>query len=178
MFPAARFNRLIEAAKQSIGVPSEYTKPMLQDVISHIEAFSLSIKAIEETIQDLLKELNFPLLSIPGLGHLSSAVIPGHYGDFSRFARADEMAAFPDMCPFKHQSGEVDITGRIIKRGDAALRSTLICSAFRVIRYSPTPDADYGKKRNDGKRHTLGISACCRETASHHLYTSDKKHPF
>lgn len=154
---AARFNQLIEVAKHTIGVPSEYTKPMLQDVISHIEAFSLSIEAIEKNIQILMKELNPPLLSIPGLGYLSSAVILGHYGDFSRFASADEMAAFAGMCPFRHQSGEVDITGRMVKRGDAALRSTLIYSAFRVIRYSPTLDAYYRKKRNERKKHTLAL---------------------
>ena len=104
-----------------------------------------------------MKELNPPLLSIPGLGYLSSAVILGHYGDFSRFASADEMAAFAGMCPFRHQSGKVDITGRMVKRGDAGLRSTLIYSAFRVIRYSPTLDAYYRKKRDEGKKHTLAL---------------------
>ena len=58
-----------------------------------------------------------------------------------RFAKATDVGAYLGLTPRRYQSGEIDYSGRISKRGNSAMR-TLLCEAAtalitRVRRFSP-----------------------------------------
>ena len=61
--------------------------------------------------------------------------------DAGRFARASDVGAYLGLTPRRYQSGEVDYSGRISKRGDGAMRALLFEAAnvliTRVNRFSP-----------------------------------------
>lgn len=156
-FSSMRFNELRNAAKTSIGVPSEYNQSLIVDCIEHILVMSKSIDRIDNIIEKIIQEANPPLLSIPGMGALSCAVLLGYYGDIERFTSPDQLAAYAGLCPYRHQSGEFDVRGRMVKKGSPALRNALIQSAFRVMNYSPAMDAVYRKKRAAGKNHHTAL---------------------
>lgn len=61
--------------------------------------------------------------------------------DPSRFSRTRDVGAFLGLTPKRHQSGEVDWSGRVSKCGDGAMRGLLFEAAtsliLRVQRFSP-----------------------------------------
>lgn len=156
-FSPMRFNQLRDAAKASIGVPSEHDPLLIQECLENISALSQSIDRIEKVITEIVAKASPPMLSIPGMSPLSCAVVLGHYGDVTRFTSPDQMAAYAGLCPYRHQSGEFDVRGRMVKKGSSSLRNALIQSAFRVINFSPAMDAVYRKKRAAGKNHHTAL---------------------
>jgi transposase len=62
------------------------------------------------------------LMSIPGVGVQTSAAFAAAVDDASRFKRSRTAGAYFGLVPRRHQSGELDWTGRITKQGDGTVR--------------------------------------------------------
>lgn len=81
------------------------------------------------------------LMSIPGVGPIVALSFIATIDDAGRFARAGDVGAYLGLTPRRHQSGQLDYSGRISKRGDAGLRALLFEAATvlitRVRRFSP-----------------------------------------
>jgi len=58
------------------------------------------------------------LMSIPGVGVQTSAAFAAAVDDASRFKRSRTAGAYFGLVPRRHQSGELDWTGRITRQGD------------------------------------------------------------
>lgn len=58
------------------------------------------------------------LMSIPGVGVQTSAAFAAAVDDAARFKRSRTVGAYFGLVPRRHQSGELDWTGRITKQGD------------------------------------------------------------
>jgi transposase len=71
------------------------------------------------------------LMSIPGVDVQTSAAFAAAVDDASRFKRSRTAAAYFGLVPRRHQSGELDWTGRITKQGTAPFVS---CSTKRPTR--------------------------------------------
>jgi transposase len=81
------------------------------------------------------------LMSVPGVGAIVALNFVATVDDVGRFARATDVGAYLGLTPRRYQSGEVDYSGRISKRGDGAMRALLFEAAnvliTRVRRFSP-----------------------------------------
>lgn len=81
------------------------------------------------------------LMTIPGIGPIVSLSFVALIDDPSRFSKVADVGAFLGLTPRRHQSGEVDWSGRISKCGDRAVRGLLFEAAStlisRVRRFSP-----------------------------------------
>jgi transposase len=66
------------------------------------------------------------MMTVPGVGPITALAYQGTIEDPIRFGRARDVGAYVGLVPRPHQSGEVDRSGRISKRGDALLRA--ICT--------------------------------------------------
>jgi transposase len=81
------------------------------------------------------------LMTIPGIGPVVSLSFIALVDDPARFRKAADVGAFLGLTPRRHQSGEVDWSGRISKCGDRAMRRLLFEAAasliHRVQRFSP-----------------------------------------
>jgi len=74
------------------------------------------------------------LATIPGIGHILSALIWGEIGTLERFPSADALVNATGMVSRLYQSGEVSLQGSITRQGSAWLRWALITAANCVTR--------------------------------------------
>lgn len=73
------------------------------------------------------------LMSIPGVGVQPSAAHAAAVDDASRFKRSRSTGAYFGLVPRRHQSGELDWTGRITKQGDSTVRKLLYEAANSIL---------------------------------------------
>jgi transposase len=73
------------------------------------------------------------LMSTPGVGALVGLTYVSAIDDPGRFKSSKQAGAHFGMTPKKYQSGETDITGRISKIGDKAVRTALYEAAHIIL---------------------------------------------
>ncbi|MEL6208207.1 MAG: IS110 family transposase [Pseudomonadota bacterium] len=81
------------------------------------------------------------LMTIPGVGPVNALSFIALVDDPTRFRRTSDVGAFLGLTPKRHQSGEMDWSGRVSKCGDGAMRGLLFeaasCLIRQVTRFSP-----------------------------------------
>ena len=93
-----------EAAKSSIGSVMPAKSLELKHTIKLIKELTSEIDEIEDSIQQIMDELHPPILSIPGVGIQSAAMILAEIGDFSNFESPDKILAYAGCSPSIYQS--------------------------------------------------------------------------
>jgi transposase len=78
-------------------------------------------------------ELCRRLTGTPGVGAITAYAFVATIDDPTRFARSRSVGAYVGLTSKRHQSGEIDYTGRITRRGDAMLRTLLFEAASSLI---------------------------------------------
>lgn len=73
------------------------------------------------------------LMTIPGVGVQTSAAFAAAVDDARRFKRSRTAGAYFGLVPRRHQSGELDWTGRITKQGDSTVRKLLYEAANSIL---------------------------------------------
>ncbi len=73
------------------------------------------------------------LMTVPGVGAITALAYQSTIETPSRFRRAREVGAYVGLVPRRHQSGELDRSGRISKQGDALLRGYLYEAATVLL---------------------------------------------
>ena len=73
------------------------------------------------------------LMTVPGVGGLTALAFVATVDDPRRFAKAAQAGAYLGLVPRQFQSGEVDIKGALLKRGDRMLRHLLYEAANSVL---------------------------------------------
>ena len=80
------------------------------------------------------------LMSVPGVGAITAITFTSGVDDPTRFRRSRDVGPHFGLTPKKYQSGELDITGAISKRGDRMVRTALYEAASvmltRTVRFS------------------------------------------
>jgi transposase len=72
-------------------------------------------------------------MSISGVGVQTSAAFAAAVDDASRFRRSRTAGAYFGLVPRRHQSGELDRTGRIAKQGDGRVRKLLYGATKSIL---------------------------------------------
>ena len=94
------------------------------------------------------------LTSIKGIGPRSAAVHLSGIGNINEFNSADKLAAYLGIVPKVSQSNDTDNLGRITKRGNKLMRTTLVQCTLIAIRYSGYLNSFYRRvkdRRGAGK---------------------------
>jgi transposase len=110
------------------------------DVITEqLEGLRNSIKKLEKEITSFAETLpGFKnLISIKGIGTLSSAILLSTIGNISDFEKTGNLAAYLGIVPRVSQSNDQHLVGRITKRGSKIARKTLVQCTLIAKRYSP-----------------------------------------
>ena len=68
-------------------------------------------------------------MTVPGVGAVTAAAFLATVDDPERFRRSSSVGAYFGLTPRRCQSGDIDYTGRISKRGDGLMRSYLFEAA-------------------------------------------------
>lgn len=74
------------------------------------------------------------LMTVPGIGQTTGLTLMAEIVDVTRFANAEQLAAYVGMIPMCHSSGEHEGVGDITLRKHAILRSNIIEAAWVAIR--------------------------------------------
>ncbi len=82
-----------------------------------------------------------------GIGARSAAVFRSGIGDVTDFESEDKLAAYSGIVPRVSQSNETDNRGRITKRGNKLIRTTLVQCTLIAIRYSGYLNSFYRRIR-------------------------------
>ena len=172
-FTYAKFAKLKELAKNSVGYHNKNTDLLISTYVSIIYHFNDKIDPINKQISTIIKELNPRMLTIPGLGEISVAIILSEYGDISNFSNPNKMLAFAGLEPSIIQSGTLQYNGKMVKHGSGHLRYAIMNIAMTILRFSPTFYDFYLKKRSEGKCHRVALSHVCKKLIRV-IYTLEK----
>jgi transposase len=158
------WTRPVLRALRSVG-PDEYVSRSLNTLIDVYEYLTQQVKNLTREIRSLARTETYArrvelLTSIPGVGVLSAMEILTELQDVSRFATADQIAAFLGLTPSQYSSGQHVRMGKITHAGNHRLRTRMVECSWIVIRKDPGLYKTYEaiKKRRGGKRAIVAVS--------------------
>ena len=172
-FTVTDFTSLKHLARNTIGHPDDF---LLNEMTMVIDIFSQLDSKVDETetlISECVSELNPPMLTIPGIGVDSAAVILAEFGDFAKYESPAQLLSFAGMEPGYFQSGTSESAGRMVKHGSSYLRYALMNCARSVVNYEPTFAEYYAKKRAEGKSYRGALSHTAKKLIRVLFYPSN-----
>jgi transposase len=119
--------------------PTELWRGLLWTELEHLQ----QVESLVATVTDKLDELARAdaqvarLQTIPGVGPRTAEVIVTTLDQPHRFATRRQVAAYAGLVPRRWQSGQMDRSGRITKRGSPLLRAILNQAAWIAVRCNP-----------------------------------------
>ena len=174
-FTYAKFAKLKELAKNTVGYHDDNTDLLISTYVSLYNYFNDKIVPIDKQISTIIKELNPSILSIPGIGEITAASIISEYGDISCFSSPAKMLAFAGLEPSINQSGTLESNGKMVKHGSGHLRYVLMNTSLTLLKFNPIFYDFYLKKRSEGKPHRVALSHVCKKLVRL-IYTLETKH--
>ena len=157
-FTMVKFAQLKTLAKNTVGRSDEFLLKQMEITIDIENQLDAKIDEIESQIRECIRGLNPPILTIPGIGELTAAVIMSEYGDINKFESSAQMLSFAGLEPGYYQSGQAEHGGHIVKRGSSHLRCALMNACLPLITYEPIFAEYYAKKRAEGKPHRVALT--------------------
>ncbi len=157
-FSFARLLSLRELAANTVGICNPIFETQLQSILTLYKTVDAEVEHLEAEIIPLISELDPHMLTIPGIGPITAAVIVSEYGDFNRFSSPSQMLSFAGLEPGYYQSGTMEFRGKMVKRGSSQLRYVLMNCVVPLIRFDPVFATYYHKKRSEGKPHRVALS--------------------
>ncbi len=133
-----RIKELFEAAKSSIGIDEgkESIFMEIKHLVSTIENESCFIDDLEKQMAKHLDQIPYShcILSIKGLGLITTAGLIGEVGDFKKFNTISEIMKLAGFDLFEVSSGKHRGNRRISKRGRSLMRKLLYFGAINVVK--------------------------------------------
>lgn len=135
-----------------------------------IQALDDQLKSIWQAVKRLVRSktrLKWQaelLVSIPGIGEKTAAVILAEVQDISRFDDVRQLVAYAGLCPRERQSG-TSVRGKpqLSKSGNARLRKALYMPALVAKRWNPLLKATAERLAARGKTKMAVLGALMRK---------------
>jgi len=144
-----------------------------------IDEYDAQIEKLEAKIEQ--KTLESPaaqrLLSIPGVGQSTAALIVAEIGEIDRFDRQEELVSYAGLDPMVHQSGDMEVHGSISKEGSAPLRWALVQCAHVSVRYDDYLGNFYTRLKQR-KNKQIAIVATARKMLVSIFYMLKRQEPY
>ena len=145
-----------DLARNSIGLNSNSVSFELKQTISIIQFIQEQLDDVEKRIKEILKEINSPILTIPGISFKTAGSILAEIGDISRFDSPAKLLAFAGLDPSMYQSGKFFSTHSVmVKRGSKYLRFALMTAARMVCLNDATFCTFKDRKMAEGKHYMV-----------------------
>ena len=144
-------------------------RPMIEPLLASAQALKEQIERLDDAVLAAAK--GSPacrvLMSVPGVGPITALAFAATIDDPRRFAESRDVGAYLGLTSRRHQSGEMDYSGRISKYGDSLLRSLLYEAAhslLTVVRKSH-PLKDWARRIRKRSSHKKACVALARKLA-------------
>ena len=157
-FSMVKFAQLKALAKNTVGRSNDFLLKQMEITIDIENQLDAKIDEITAQISECIRGLNPPILTIPGIGELTAAVILSEYGDISKFESPAQMLSFAGLEPGYYQSGQAEHGGHMVKHGSSHLRYALMNACLPLITFEPVFAEYYAKKRAEGKSHRVALT--------------------
>lgn len=157
-FTMSAFIQLKTLAKNTVGQSDDYLLHEIDVLLELYNQLDAKIQEIEEQVVVCIRGINPPMLSIPGIGALSAAIILSEYGDLSKYDSPSKMLSFAGLEPGYFQSGQSEHSGRMVKHGSSHLRYAVMNCCLPLITNEPVFAEYYAKKRAEGKPHRVAMT--------------------
>lgn len=171
-----RLDALLEMRTQELNrleLAAPIVRPSITATVDHLtDAINTVRRQITAHIdqQPSLRASRDLIVSIPGLGEATAAIVLGELLDIKRFASARQLAAFTGLVPQIRQSGtSVRGRGGLSKLGSARLRKALYFPALAALRCNPTIRHFAARLRLAGKPRMVIVAAVMRKLI-HQVY--------
>ncbi|MDE2028684.1 MAG: IS110 family transposase [Candidatus Omnitrophica bacterium] len=129
--------QIYEGAKESIGLKevSEADRYRLRSCLEEIKKAEGQLKDVEDQMEGLLKDIPAAeiLMSIRGVGLITTAVFLGELGDPKNFTDAKQIVKYAGYDPQEDDSGKSVGRKKISKKGRWLFRKYLFFMGMRVI---------------------------------------------
>ena len=142
-----------------------YLNRSLEALLNLFNYLSDEKKRLTHEVMELGKDDKYTqrvklLKSVPGIGALSAMEILVELQVITRFATADELAAYLGLTPSQYSSGEHIRMGHITHAGNDRVRTTLVESSWILIGKDPYMRSKYEniKHRRGGKKAIVAIA--------------------
>jgi transposase len=171
-----RLDALLEMRTQEsnrLELAAAIVRPSIEGTVSHLNAEIVAIKQQIATHIDQFPRLRTQrdlIVSIPGIGDTTAAIVLGELLDITRFDSARELAAFSGLVPHVRQSG-TSLRGRgaLSRLGAARLRKALYFPALTAIRHNRPLHRFAARLRAAGKPKMVIVAAVMRKLM-HQIY--------
>jgi transposase len=180
-----RLDALIDMQVQErnrLELAAAIVRPSLQKSVKHLAA---QIQAIRRQIRDHIDQ--FPTLrsqrdlivSIPGIGATTAAIVLGELQGLHRFRSARQLAAFTGLVPHIRSSGtSVRGRGALSKLGSARLRRALYLPALAAMRHNGPLQVFATRLRAAGKPKMVIVAAVMRKLVHQVFGVLHSQRPF
>lgn len=136
---------------------------VLDTLSEQIQALEIEINEQLAAHPDLGQQRDL-LVSIPGIGPLTAALVLSELGDVSRFESARQAAAYAGLVPRHHESGtSVKRRSRLSKLGNSRLRRALYFPALSAMRHNEAVKVFATRLRERGKAKMAVVGASMRK---------------
>lgn len=166
-----KIDKLFELCQDTL-VPhsiSDYCRYIILDLVENIKNIKGQLKVIERHMKELASQFEVYnlLLSMPGCGPLTAAVVIAETGNIQRFKNADRFVSYSGTSPRNERSGSsVDTKGKISKKGSRYLRHAIYMIAEFARRHNPVLKTLFLRIKNGNKkRHKLATVAIANKIA-------------
>lgn len=166
--------RIISLAKESIGISDIYLGFQIKMTVNQIMFLKEQIKKFDKEIKNIMKFIDSPIISIPGVSYTTGAIILSEIGDINKFSSYDKLLAYAGLDPAIYQSGNYEKNMSISKRGSSYLRWAIHQVSFIIIQHDKTFIDYYLKKQSEGKNHNI-IIGHVEKKVTRLIYTILKK---
>jgi transposase len=106
---------------------------VLEKLRELILAMEAQVRALEAQMLAKVQELKGP----KGLGELSLGILEAEVCDWKRFSNRKQVGSYTGCCPGEHSSGGKRRLGSIDRMGNARVRSILVETVWRLLRWQP-----------------------------------------
>lgn len=158
-FGAKKAKQIVEAAQDSVGYgrANLTMRIAIMVTLNAIEGLADEIETIEKEMGRLLRETEegILVLSIPGIGKVTAAIILGETGGLRQYQNPSQIKKLAGLDLCGSQSGDYQSEKRISKRGRTLLRKSLYQAAVACIRSNDKLTVFYGGLINPDRKRPL-----------------------
>ena len=152
---------LKELAESSIGVDDGLSsaRTRLKLLLDQFEFYEKQLETIAEEIEAYLNCIDYApfILSLPGVGLVSAAVLLGQTGDLRNYQKPAELISYAGLDLVYWDSGKYRSRRRISKRGRSRLRLILFQITLSFVRHNNIARRKYLNQKLAGKSPTQAI---------------------
>ena len=134
-------------------------------LVSNIESENRYIASLEEQMFEHLEQIPYShsILSIKGIGHITTAGLIGEVGDFNKFNTISEITKLAGLDLFEISSGQFKGQRRISKRGRPMMRKLLFFAAINMVKSNGIMHAKYKQMLDRGMLKMKALIAISRK---------------